>query len=112
MATAIKEVERRRAIQETYNAKYDITPKSVTRDVTASITNSVQEMIAAASAKTRQSKRLSLLKLRQAGQTTSAKHAELIELEVAMKQAAEALDFERAIALRERWYALKKELAS
>ena len=35
-----------------------------------------------------------------------------LDTAVQLQEAQQALDFERAIALRERWYALKKELES
>jgi excinuclease ABC subunit B len=102
MNAAIQETTRRRQIQEAYNTKHGITPTTVQREVTKTISN-LQEAISEAS-KNKKKKPVA---------TTSDKpvtdmHTQLVELESAMRVAAEELDFERAIALREEWYKLKK----
>lgn len=95
MDGAIKETDRRRAIQIAYNEKHGITPISTKREITSGITSSIQELIAQASAKNRSKKRAAL------GEK-SIDINEMVALETAMKEAAEALDFERAIMLREK----------
>lgn len=97
MQGAIAETERRRALQHAYNEQHGITPVSVRRDVTKSITK-LQEAIAQASARKRS-------KQQYAGKD---KYQHLAELEVAMKEAADNLNFEKAIALREQWLELKQ----
>lgn len=101
MQTAIDETLRRRSIQEAYNKEHGITPTTVRRDVTKSIVN-IQENIAKASKARKQKKSAP-----EDGKATDA-HTHLVELESEMRIAAENLDFERAIALREEWYKLKK----
>jgi excinuclease ABC subunit B len=101
MQTAIDETLRRRSIQEAYNKEHGITPTTVRRDVTKSIVN-IQENIARASKAHKQKKSPP------ADGTATDAHTHLVELESEMRIAAENLDFERAIALREEWYKLKK----
>lgn len=102
MAGAIEETNRRRALQLAYNDEHNIVPMSVKREVTKSITN-LQEIIAQAS---KRGKKKATAKEKLTGQ---ALHKKLIELEQKMQDAAEKLDFETAIALREEWFALKKQ---
>ncbi|HEV2916129.1 MAG TPA: excinuclease ABC subunit UvrB [Candidatus Babeliales bacterium] len=103
MHAAIQETSRRHTIQERYNKEHGIVPQTVKREVTKSIAP-LQEAIALAS-KGKKSKKMT-------SDETELKvtdiHTQLIELETRMKLAAESLDFERAIALREEWYKLKK----
>lgn len=103
MTDAISESKRRRTIQEKYNKEHGITPTSVKRDVTKSITN-LQKLIAEASAKG--SKKRSDKKVRANATDIQAR---LAELETQMAQAAERLDFETAIELRAEWMNLKRE---
>jgi len=99
MDGAIKETERRRALQIAYNEKHGIVPVSTKREITSGITTSIQEMIAQASAKKRGKKRA-------AAEQKPVAINEMMALEAAMKEAAEALDFEKAIMLRERLHEL------
>lgn len=102
MAGAIEETARRRTLQEAYNKEHGIVPQTVKRDVVKSIVN-IQEAIALASQRKKKKKEgASAEKMIDIGAT-------LLELESAMREAAEAFDFEKAIALREEWYALKKK---
>jgi len=100
MRGAIDETDRRRALQEAYNREHGITPMSVTREVTKSI-SSLQDAIAKAS-KGRQKEE------RKAPAATTSFEVEKrkADLEFAMRKAADDLDFERAIALREEWFKL------
>lgn len=96
---AMEETDRRRILQQEYNKKHGIQPATVKRDITKSITN-IQEAIALASAKKRQKK--------QAVTTLVDKKRRIIELEQKMHEAAENLNFEQAIALRDELSELKK----
>lgn len=97
MQNAMDETNRRRVLQQTYNEEHGITPQSVKREVTKSIVN-IQAAIAMAS-KGNKSKKKAL--------TEQDVKLQLFELEREMQLAAERFDFERAIALREEWRALR-----
>lgn len=94
MRTAIDETNRRRTMQQEYNKKHGITPESVQREVTKSITP-LQEAIAKAS-KVGKKKQKQTLPLAQVEKRKA-------DLEIEMRKAAEELDFEKAIALRDEW---------
>jgi excinuclease ABC subunit B len=101
MKAALDETARRRTLQQEYNTKHGIVPKSVSRDVVKSITG-LQEAIGKASKagkKSVQSQEIAEVDL----------HARIIELETKMQEAAEKLDFETAIALREELFKLHKK---
>lgn len=102
MKEAMDETTRRRALQEQYNIEHGITPQSVKREVTKSIVN-IQEAIAKAS-KAGKSKKKAL--------TEQETKLQLFEIEREMQLAAERLDFEKAIALREQWRALQGNKAN
>ncbi|MCX5921876.1 MAG: excinuclease ABC subunit UvrB [Candidatus Dependentiae bacterium] len=101
MRGAIDETNRRRTLQEAYNIQHGIIPVSVKRDVTKSIVN-IQEAIAKASEAKRSKKK-------QKEEVIQDPRLVLIDLEMRMRKAAEALDFEQAIALRAQWMQIKKE---
>lgn len=100
MKRAIEETERRRQVQNEYNEKHGIMPLSVKREVTKSITK-LQEAIAKASkagkrlAKPKDEQELTLL---------------ILQLEEEMQLAAENLDFDRAIVLRDKILDLQKTM--
>jgi excinuclease ABC subunit B len=94
---ALDETNRRRALQLAYNEKHNVIPLSVKREVTKSISK-IQEAIAQAS---KIKRKLSTL-------SDEAKEKRIQELEILMQEAAEKFDFEKAIALREEWFTLKK----
>ena len=102
MHGAIAESERRRMIQKAYNEKHGITPQTVQRDVSKSITN-LQKLIAQAS---KSNKKKGATRIRATEQDVQAR---IIELETQMATAAEELDFERAIELRSEWQRLKNK---
>jgi len=99
MQQAMDETNRRRALQQQHNEEHGITPQSVKREVTKSIVN-IQAAIAMAS-KAGKSKKKTL--------TEQEAKLQLFELEREMQLAAERFDFEKAIALREEWRALRNE---
>jgi len=103
MKSAIDETNRRRALQLAYNEKHGITPQTVKRDVVKSIVN-IQYLIAQASKSKKEKKAEALA---QANQPNIAQR--IVQLETQMKQAAEELNFEKAIALRAEWKLLKKQ---
>ncbi len=100
MRGAIDETERRRKLQQAYNKEHGITPQSVKREVKKSIAN-IQELIAQASKVKNKKKELSV------AQKDLKKH--LADIEKQMHDAAEKLDFELAIALRQEYYDLKQK---
>ena len=102
MQGAIDESNRRRSLQQAYNKANGITPITVKREVTKSITN-IQEEIAKASAAKRGKKK-------DKEQNKDPK-LRIIELEKLMRDAADKLDFEKAISMRAEWLQLKKELS-
>lgn len=93
MEAAIKETARRREVQRTYNEKHGITPESVKREVTKSISK-LQLAIKAASPASKERKR-------RAPKTKEEALVAIEHLKIDMQAAAEDLDFERAIALRD-----------
>ncbi len=84
----IQETERRRRIQQSYNKKHNITPTTIKK--------SIQEQVVHLSNEKAMAKQ-DLPKL-------------LIELDKEMKEAAQALDFERAIQLRNKIRAIEKKI--
>jgi excinuclease ABC subunit B len=100
MAGAIDETQRRRSLQQEYNKTHNITPQTVKRDVIKSIVN-IQELIAQAS-KSKKTK-----KADQAKNIVIDTALRILQLEEQMKEAAERLDFEKAIALRNEWQNIK-----
>jgi excinuclease ABC subunit B len=103
MRSAIDETNRRRSLQLAYNEEHGITPQTVKRDVIKSIVN-IQELIAQAS-KSKKAKKSAEAALNENKQSVEQR---IVQLEELMKEAAERLDFEKAIALRAEWQQLKK----
>ena len=99
MAAAIGETERRRKIQQEYNEKHGITPKSVS--------NSIRDVIEA----THVAEEEESYKNKKASEMTKKELSEYIrKLETEMKQAAKDLQFERAASLRDKIFEYKTRL--
>lgn len=87
MNEAIKETKRRRVIQEEYNKVHGITPKTIIKDIKEVVTNEVTEKKKKVSKKEK---------------------VEMLEtLEKEMREAAAAMDFEKAMELRDIYFELK-----
>ena len=87
MKEAITETQRRRAIQEEYNKVHGITPKTIIKDIKEVVTNEVTGK------KPKLSKKERVLQIEQ--------------IEKEMREAAAAMDFERAMELRDIYFELK-----
>ncbi len=98
MGIAIEETQRRRTIQEAYNKEHGITPKTIqkgVRDVIRATTAAEEpETYEAAPAKK---------------MTKKEREKTIMKMEAEMKEAAKALDFERAAELRDLLLELKAE---
>ncbi|NNU84962.1 excinuclease ABC subunit UvrB [Geobacillus sp. BMUD] len=98
MEIAIQETKRRRTIQEEYNRKHGIVPRTVKKE----IRDVIRATYAAEETETYEAK--------PAATMTKQEREELIRtLEAEMKEAAKALDFERAAQLRDIIFELKAE---
>lgn len=104
MRAAIEETDRRRKVQEAYNKEHGIVPKQVEREVTKSISK-LQQQIAQASKLGKSKKKP---KIEAEIKTKNDVVILIQQLEFDMKQAAEELDFEKAIELREKILELQK----
>jgi len=95
MKTAIDETNRRRRIQEEYNKKHGITPKSIVKDI-SNILNSIYEA--------------DYWTVPTAAEEGAEYGDETLirNLEEEMKEAAERLEFERAAMLRDRIRAIRR----
>lgn len=94
MQRAMDETDRRRTLQTLHNEKHGITPVTVTRDVTKSIAG-LQDAIAKASKGAKRGLGTKTLRLDEA-------KALIEQLQEEMQLAAESLDFEKAIMLRDK----------
>ncbi|EJV77505.1 excinuclease ABC subunit B [Bacillus cereus] len=98
MGIAIEETQRRRSIQEAYNEKHDITPKTIqkgVRDVIRATTAAEDTEIYEATPAKKMTKK--------------ERENTIAKMEAEMKEAAKALDFERAAELRDLLLELKAE---
>lgn len=100
MKKAISETKRRRLIQESYNAEHGITPQTIIKKI--------PDIIRATTAA--EAEETYLTKLTKGKKITKSELEKLIKtLEKEMKEAAKALDFERAAELRDMVFELKAE---
>ncbi|MFJ5765522.1 MULTISPECIES: excinuclease ABC subunit UvrB [unclassified Lysinibacillus] len=100
MKKAIEETKRRRTIQMAYNEEHGITPKTIVKKIPDVIrATQVAEEEESYVTKATKGKKL----------TKAEREKLLATLEVEMKEAAKALDFERAAELRDTIFELKAE---
>ena len=92
MKIAIEETKRRRTIQEEYNKKNNIIPKTIIKEIRELITNNEE------------TKENSQEKM-----TKKEKMNLIIKLENEMKEAAKNLNFEKAMEFRDILFELKSE---
>ena len=88
MKKALEETNRRRALQITFNKKHNITPSTIIKPIR-------EKLVEVKDIKHIPKKNIPTM---------------IIELETEMKKAANALDFERAITMRDRIQKLKQSL--
>lgn len=99
MELAISETKRRRSIQEEYNERHGITPKTIQKDI--------RDVIRATHAAEDTEEYSPLEKL---GKMSKQEREKMIQnMEKEMKEAAKALDFEKAAELRDLIFELKAE---
>lgn len=99
MEKAIHETERRRSIQEKYNQEHGITPMTIQKDI--------RDVIRATVAAEDPAEYTARGKLKKMSKQEREEFIETMEME--MKEAAKALDFERAAQLRDAILELKAE---
>src|SRR5690606_28629172 len=99
MEKAISETKRRRTIQEEYNKKHGITPTTIQKDI--------RDVIRATVAAEEKEEYIAKSKVKK--YTKKEKEKLLEQMETEMKEAAKALDFERAAMLRDAILELKAE---
>lgn len=97
MKKAIDETNRRRSIQEAYNEKHGIEPKSIIKDITeiAKVSIAAEEELD--------------YDFKTSSVSSDQLHEIIVNLEQEMIKSAEILDFERAASLRDEIRKLKKE---
>lgn len=98
---ALDETERRRLLQQSHNDKEGITPQTVVREVTRSI-SPIQKLIEQASNKKPVRKRALL------GMTEAELDQKIAAVEAAMHEAAQRHDYNAAIQARDEWFILKR----
>ena len=89
MQKAIEETERRRSVQQAHNDKHGIVPRTVNRTIKTGIEADVEA-------------RRSVTEAASSGDTEEVPHEYIEELRQEMLAAAEAMEFERAAAIRDR----------
>ncbi|WP_152655233.1 excinuclease ABC subunit UvrB [Oceanobacillus sp. CFH 90083] len=100
MQKAIDETNRRRTVQQEYNEKHGITPKTIRKEVR----DVIQATIAAEAPEVYESEAKQVKKM-----TKKEKQKVIEKMEKEMKQAAKNLDFEKAAELRDVLLELKAE---
>ncbi len=104
MQNAMDETARRRLLQQAYNKKHNITPITVQREVTKSISPIQKAIIEARKSK---NKKAAEAQKGEAALSTVDIQKQILELEAKMQECAEQFKFDEAIALREQWMYLK-----
>ncbi len=89
MDKSIKETNRRRTIQDEYNKKHNIIPKTIVKSIKEVISNEVEE------------------KIEDVKLSKKEKQEMLLRIESEMREAAKNMDFERAMELRDILFELK-----
>lgn len=100
MQNAMDETARRRILQQAYNKKHGITPQTVKREVTKSISPIQKAIIEARKSKSKKAEKTQEL-------SPADIQNQILDLEAKMQKAAEEFKFEEAIALRQEWMYLK-----
>ena len=103
MQSTMNVTARRRALQDAYNKEHGIIPMTVVREVTASISSLSADIAKGSKVLQKQKKKEEKLSQQQM-------QDKITQLEIAMQQAAQKLDFETAIALRQEWLDLQKTI--
>ena len=100
MSRAIKETDRRRELQKSYNIEHNVTPETVRRSVRAGVDAEVKAREIANEA----------VGVKEESQRITVEY--IAELEKEMLDAAEKYEFERAAQLRDRIEAMREELGN
>lgn len=100
MAFAMSETARRRTLQHAHNLEHGIIPTTVIRDVTTSISALSADIAKGSKSLQKQIKKEQKL-------SDAERLKKIAQLEIGMQQAAQKLDFETAIALRQEWQKLQ-----
>jgi excinuclease ABC subunit B len=106
MKRAIEETERRRAVQDEYNKEHGIVPASIVKAV-RDLTDRVKMMVAEEEGKSIEV--MEKVDFRDLSKTELSKMVKQLEAE--MKKAAQALEFEKAAALRDQVFEMRGVLA-
>ncbi|NPA05782.1 MAG: excinuclease ABC subunit UvrB [Chloroflexi bacterium] len=110
MRAAIEETQRRRAIQLAYNREHGITPQPIVKPV-QDLTDRVAQERASTAASTRVAEARAPYSASPASSADpETLRARIAMLEAQMRAAAEALEFEKAAALRDEIFALRRAL--
>ncbi|MEM9950583.1 MAG: excinuclease ABC subunit UvrB [Chloroflexota bacterium] len=107
MKAAMDETDRRREIQETYNEKHGIEPKSIVKSI-RDLTDRVRAMM---DDETMSDMPDGAKEIDITGLPPDKMHKMIKELDAEMKRAAKALEFEKAAALRDQIFELRGVLA-
>jgi excinuclease ABC subunit B len=99
MKRAIRETDRRRAVQQAYNAANNITPQTIIKAIDMSLVAAAEADYFTVPLETAVSPETEL--------TPEQRDALIIELELKMREAAKVFEFEKAAQLRDRMRALK-----
>ncbi|APB31044.1 excinuclease ABC subunit UvrB [Vagococcus teuberi] len=99
MERAMSETSRRRTIQEEYNAEHGIVPKTIKKDI--------RDLIRITKESEDESVEVVSIKDQYNAMDSEGKEAVLLDIELQMKDAAKALDFEKAATLRDTLLELK-----